>query len=166
MLEKRLSLQKFFDMQYPAQASMGDRVEVHYTGRLVNGETFDSSRGHEPLEFILGAGQVIRGFEDAVMHMREGDQKTVDIPSELAYGPYHKHLLMPYPRNRFPREIDPVSGMNLQVQNERGEPLPVTVLEIKGEEVILDANHPLAGRDLIFDLELVRIFKDAAKIQR
>jgi peptidylprolyl isomerase len=139
-----------------AQAQTGDTVRVHYTGRLDGGEVFDSSRGRDPLEFTLGGGQVIAGFDEAVTGMEPGDEKTVTIPAAQAYGPRRDEMSGEVPRAQFPPDIDPQVGQQLQMQQE-GQTFVVTVTEVSDEVVRLDANHPLAGKDLTFDLELVGI---------
>ena len=138
------------------QARTGDTVRIHYTGRLEGGEVFDSSRGRDPFEFTLGEGQVIPGFDDAVTGMAPGDEKTVVIPSERAYGPRREEMLGEVPRAQFPPDIDPQVGQQLQMQ-QGGQSFLVTVAEVSEEAVRLDANHPLAGKALTFDLELVEI---------
>ena len=139
-----------------SQAEIGNDVKVHYTGRLENGTEFDSSRNREPLEFTLGEGQLIPGFEKAVVGMMQGDSKTITIPAEQAYGPYHEEMVLDMPRNQFPDHIKPALGQELQMQ-QGDHTINVTITEISTESVKLDANHPLAGEDLIFDIELVSI---------
>ncbi len=139
-----------------SKAEIGNEVKVHYTGRLENGTEFDSSRNREPLEFTLGGGQLIPGFEKAVVGMAQGDSKTVTIPAEQAYGPYHEEMVLDMPRNQFPDHINPAVGLELQLQ-QGDRTINVTITEISPENVKLDANHPLAGEDLIFDIELVSI---------
>jgi len=140
-----------------AQAKAGDTVHVHYTGRLNDGTVFDSSDGRDPLKFTLGSGQVIPGFDNAVINMSIGEKKTVEIPVDEAYGPSQDDLVMPVPRNQFPPDIIPEVGQQLQVGSPTGEMLVVTVTDVKEDIVTLDANPPLAGEDLTFDLELVAI---------
>ena len=140
-----------------AQAKSGDKVEVHYTGRLTDGTVFDSSEGRAPLQFTVGEGQVIPGFEQAVIAMSVGDKKTVEIPADQAYGPAQNELVMPVPRDQFPPEIVPEVGQKLQVGHPSGQTLVVTVTDVKDDIVPLDANPPLAGKDLVFDIELVAI---------
>ncbi|OKY74864.1 MAG: peptidylprolyl isomerase [Desulfobulbaceae bacterium DB1] len=135
----------------------GDSVRIHYTGTLQDGTVFDSSANREPLAFTLGAGQVIPGFEDAVMGMKQGESKKVTIPVEKAYGPRNEELIMPFPRNQVPPDLDPQVGQNLQLGGPNGEPIMVSVAEITDEHIILDANPPLAGKELTFDIELVAI---------
>ena len=135
----------------------GDKVNVHYHGRLTDGTTFDSSEGREPLSFIAGQGQVIKGFDDAVLTMIPGDKKTVNIPVTEAYGHRNDDMVMEYPASDFPEDMNPEVGMELQMGDDQGNVFPVVIVEINGDMVTLDANHPLAGQDLIFDLELVAI---------
>lgn len=139
------------------QAKNGDRVDIHYTGRLQDGTVFDSSDGREPLQFEIGSGQVIPGFDAAVNGMAEGEQKTITIPSAEAYGPRRDDLSLEVERSAFPPNIDPQVGQQLQMSQDNGQPAIVTVTEVSDERVTLDANHPLAGEDLTFELELVRI---------
>jgi peptidylprolyl isomerase len=139
-----------------AAARTGDTVRVHYTGRLEDGEVFDSSRGRDPLEFTLGGGQVIAGFDDAVTGMEPGDEKTVTIPAAQAYGPRREEMTGEVPRAQFPPNIAPRVGQQLQMQ-QGGQSFVVTVREVTDEAVLLDANHPLAGKDLTFELELVEV---------
>jgi peptidylprolyl isomerase len=139
-----------------AQARAGDTVRIHYTGRLDDGEVFDSSSEREPLEFTLGGGEVIAGFDEAVTGMAPGEAKTVVIPAERAYGPRRDEMVGTVPRAQFPPAIEPAVGQRLQMQRE-GQPFVVTVTEVTDDAVVLDANHPLAGRALTFDLRLVEI---------
>ncbi len=138
------------------QAKPGDTVRVHYTGTLGDGTVFDSSRGGEPLEFVLGKGQVITGVNDAVTGMQVGEEKTVTVAAEDAYGPHRNELTVTVGRDQFPDDIQPAPGQQLQMTR-GGEAFRVTVQEVAGDAVILDANHPLAGEDLTFALELVEI---------
>ena len=139
------------------QVKKGDTIKVHYHGKLVDGTTFDSSEGREPLEFEVGSGMVIPGFDDGVTGMVVGDKKTVTIPAEEAYGPKQEDMIMEFPKERFPAEMVPEVGMQLNMNNGQGQSFPVVIVEVQESVVILDANHPLAGQELIFDLELVEI---------
>ena len=139
------------------QVKKGDTIKVHYHGKLVDGTTFDSSEGREPLEFEVGSGMVIPGFDDGVTGMAVGDKKTVTIPADDAYGPKQEDMIMEFPRERFPAEMVPEVGMQLNMNNGQGQSFPVVIVEVQESVVILDANHPLAGQELIFDLELVEI---------
>jgi FKBP-type peptidyl-prolyl cis-trans isomerase 2 len=139
------------------QVKAGDTVKVHYHGRLTDGTTFDSSEGREPLEFKVGSGQVIKGFDDGVTGMEVGEKKTINIPVDEAYGAKNEEMVVNFPRTNFPEDLNPEVGMQLNMTNGSGQVIPVVIMEVGEEEVILDANHPLAGQDLIFDLELVSI---------
>ena len=135
----------------------GDTVRVHYHGKLTSGETFDSSEGRDPLEFTAGNGQVIKGFDEAVLDMKPGDKKTVHIPVDQAYGQRSDEMMMEYPKSDFPADMTPEVGQELQMSDNAGNIFPVVITEVKEESVVLDANHPLAGQDLIFDIELVSV---------
>jgi peptidylprolyl isomerase len=139
-----------------AQAKSGDTVRVHYTGTLADGEVFDSSEGHDPLEFTLGTGSVIAGFDEAVTGMAVGDEKTVTIPADQAYGDRSEAMLLRMPRDQFPPDLEPEVGQQLQMEQDESM-FVVTVHEVGDDAVILDANHPLAGKDLTFKLRLVEI---------
>lgn len=139
------------------QAKNGDTVKVHYTGKLTDGTQFDSSAGREPLQFTLGGGQVVPGFDQAVLGMALNEEKTVTIPADQAYGPRHEEMILTLERDKFPPNINPEVGMQLQMTSQDGRPVPVTITEVTDADVTLDANHFLAGKDLVFDLELVEI---------
>ena len=139
------------------QAKAGDKVRVHYTGTLTNGEQFDSSKGREPLEFTVGAGQMIKGFDAAVPGMVVGDKKTINIQPEDAYGQRLEDALLEFPLSNVPPDMKLEPGMQLQLRNENGQPFPVTVSELREDIVVLDSNHSLAGKELVFDIELVEI---------
>jgi FKBP-type peptidyl-prolyl cis-trans isomerase 2 len=139
------------------QVKTGDTIKIHYRGRLEDGTVFDSSEGREPLEFEVGSGMVIPGFDAGVTGMSAGDKKTIHIPAEEAYGPRHEHMMMEFPRDRFPEDMIPEEGMTLNMSDGQGQVIPVVIAEVKEDAVLLDANHQLAGHDLIFDLELVSI---------
>jgi len=140
-----------------SQAKSGDSVKVHYTGTLADGTQFDSSQGRDPLEFTLGAGNVIPGFDQGVTDMAAGDTKTIHIPAEEAYGPRHDHLTQDVPRSAMPADIELEQGMVLHAQGPEGQTLNFTVVEFDDQTVKVDGNHPLAGKDLTFALELVSI---------
>ena len=140
-----------------SQAKSGDTVKIHYTGTLDDGTQFDSSRGREPLEFELGKGQVISGFEKAVEGMEVGDNKSVRLEPEDAYGPRHDQLVQEVPRSALPNEIKPEVGMKLQSQAADGHRIPLTVTAVTDQSITVDANHELAGENLKFDIELVEI---------
>jgi peptidylprolyl isomerase len=135
----------------------GDKIKVHYHGRLTSGETFDSSAGRQPLEFEVGSGMVIKGFDDGVMGMKVGEKKTINIPAVNAYGPKNPEMMIEFPKSQFPPHIEITVGTQLMMSNQSGQQFPVKITEIKDDVVILDANHHLAGEELIFDLELVEI---------
>ena len=139
------------------QAQNGDKVKVHYNGKLRSGDTFDSSDGRDPLEFTVGSGQVIKGFDDGVIGMQVGDKKTVEIDVEDAYGVKSEEMIIEFPKAQFPPDMNPEHGQQLMMSNGAGQSFPVTVMEVKEDSVTLDANHPLAGQELIFDIELVEI---------
>jgi peptidylprolyl isomerase len=140
-----------------AQAKHGDTVKVHYTGKLDDGTVFDSSAEREPLEFTIGQGNIIPGFEQAVVGMNLGDSKTEVIPIERAYGPYLEEMVVTIDRQQMPADMDPEIGQQLQIQQPDGQVIPVVITEISGSAVTLDANHPLAGEALTFDIQLVEI---------
>lgn len=140
-----------------AEANEGDTVRVHYTGKLDDGTVFDTSREGDPLEFTIGEGQVIPGFEEAVVGMETGDSRETTIPPEKAYGDRQTERIVTVDRDQFPEEIQPEVGQRLEVQQPDGKSIPVTVARVGDDDVTLDANHPLAGRDLTFDLELVEV---------
>lgn len=139
------------------QAKNGDTVKIHYTGTLADGSVFDSSEGRDPLAFTLGSGQVIPGFEEAVTGMAVDEKKNVTIPADKAYGDRNDELLINVPRDQVPEDIEPEEGQRLQMQGPQNQPVVVVVAEVTDEHIILDANPPLAGKDLTFDIELVEI---------
>lgn len=139
------------------QVKEGDVVKVHYTGKLANGEEFDSSQGREPLEFTVGAGQMIKGFDDAMPGMNVGDKKTITIPPADGYGERSEDALIEFPKENIPEDMKLEAGMSLTLSNQDGQPVPVVVKEIRDDIVLLDANHFLAGENLVFDIELVEI---------
>lgn len=139
------------------QVKTGDTVRIHYTGTLLDGSTFDSSEGRDPLEFQVGSGQIIPGLDAALPGMAVGDKKTVNVPCDQAYGPIQPGMRQAVPRSNIPAEIPLEVGLQLQAQSSEGQTVPVTVVEISDEEVTLDGNHPLAGQDLTFAIELVSI---------
>ncbi len=130
---------------------------MHYTGTLTDETVFDSSREREPIEFTVGAGQMIKGFDKAVDGMSIGDSKKVNIPAEEAYGPSVDEAIFPVPKKDLPEGMEPQVGMQLEARQEDGRSQVLVVLEVKEEEVILDGNHPLAGKDLVFDIELMEV---------
>lgn len=135
----------------------GDVVRLHYTGTLTDGSVFDSSQGRDPLEFEVGSGQIIPGLDAALPGMSVGEQKVVEVPCDMAYGPHHPQGRQPVPRSQIPPDMDVALGMQLEMRTPEGQSMPVTVVELSEAEVVLDANHPLAGKDLTFAIELVEI---------
>ena len=135
----------------------GQKVKIHYTGTLDDGNQFDSSAGRDPLEFEMGAGMVIPGFEKGVADMAVGEKKSIHIPAAEAYGEKREDLVMQFERSQLPEGLEPEIGMMLQMQGPQGQPVPVTVTEVEEEKVTIDANHQLAGQNLNFELELVSV---------
>ena len=135
-----------------SQAKQGDTVKVHYTGKLASGDVFDTSSNGEPIEFKLGEGQIIPGFEKAVDGMTPGESKTVTVEPEEAYGPRQEDRILEVPRDQLPDEIEPKTGQRLQIRHQNGQTFVVTISEVKDETVKLDGNHPLAGETLTFDI--------------
>jgi peptidylprolyl isomerase len=140
-----------------SKAKKGDVVKVHYKGTLNSGEQFDSSEGRGPLKFTVGAGQMIAGFDAAIPGMVVGEKKTIVIAPEDAYGEKKQDAIIEFPKSNIPADMKLEPGMKLQLRNEAGHPVPVVVTEVKDDVIILDANHELAGKELIFDIELVEI---------
>lgn len=139
------------------QVKDGDVVRVHYTGKLLNGEQFDSSEGKDPLEFTVGAGQMIKGFDAAMPGMSVGDKKTINIAPGDGYGEKSEEAIIEFPKKNVPGDMKLEPGMPLTLSNQEGQPVPVVVVEVKNDVVVLDANHFLAGQELVFDIELVEI---------
>jgi len=139
------------------QVKSGDTVKIHYTGRLADGTVFDSSSNKEPLQFTVGNGQVIQGFDEAVTGMAVGEMKTAEIACEKAYGPRDDNLIIVVDKKEVPPELKPEVGQRLEVGSRSGELLAVTVIEVGEENITLDANPPLAGEDLTFEIELLEI---------
>jgi len=138
-------------------AQQGDTVKVHYRGMLGDGTEFDSSHGREPLEFTLGAGNVIAGFEEIVTGMSPGETKAERVSAERAYGPHREEMVLEVSRAQVPPDVPLQLGQQLHLRQEDGEPVPVTVTDLSDEAVTLDANHPLAGKDLMFEVKLLEI---------
>lgn len=139
------------------QAKVGDTISVHYTGRLADGQVFDSSEGNDPLAFVIGARQVIPGFENGVVGLAIGDKKTIEIKAENAYGARVEELSQTVQRELLRMDVQPEIGMSFMVQTPDGQEIPVSITEITEETITLDANHPLAGRDLTFDIEVIAL---------
>lgn len=140
-----------------SQIKEGDKVKVHYTGTLDDGSVFDSSRERQPLEFQVGTGQLIPGFEKAVLDLSPGESTTVNIPSSEAYGDKREDMVVDVEREKLPQDIQPEVGLQLQLQQPSGQPMPVVISSVTESHITLDANHPLAGRDLTFEIELVSV---------
>jgi len=140
-----------------AKVKKGDKVKVHYTGKLTDETVFDSSREREPLEFTVGAGQMIKGFDAAVEGMEVGDSKKVEIPSAEAYGERSDEALIEVDKSQLPEGMKAEKGMQLEATSQDGNKQVLVIHEVKEEKVVLDANHPLAGKELIFDIELVEV---------
>lgn len=140
-----------------SQAKKDDKVKVHYTGSLEDGTVFDSSRERDPLEFTVGTGQVIPGFENGIIGMTIGDTKTVLIDVDNAYGQVRDDLIIEVEKDDIPADIKPEKGQQLQINQAEGKVIPVTIIDVKEDKIILDANHPLAGKSLTFEIELLEI---------
>ncbi|MBI1262711.1 MAG: peptidylprolyl isomerase [Rhizobiales bacterium] len=138
-------------------AASGDTVKIHYTGTLSDGSVFDSSANREPIEFAIGSQSVIPGFESAVLGMNPGDSKKVTIPSAEAYGEHDPRMVQEVPRAELPPEMQLELGMRLAARGENGQEIPLVVTALNDETVRLDANHPLAGQDLTFEITLVSV---------
>ncbi|RME18519.1 MAG: peptidylprolyl isomerase [Alphaproteobacteria bacterium] len=139
------------------QVKTGDTVHIHYTGTLTDGTVFDSSEGREPLSFEVGSGQIIPGLDAALPGMTPGEKKHVEIGMNEAYGPHHPEGRMDVPLEQLPPDLPREVGITLGMRNEQGQEIPVTVVAVSDTHMTLDANHPLAGKDLIFDIELVSV---------
>jgi len=140
-----------------SQAKTGDTVRIHYTGTLTDGSEFDSSAGRDPLEFTVGGGQVIPGLDREIAGMAVGDRKTVTVIADEAYGQHSPEALQEVPRDNVPPDIDLTVGNRLQAVTQDGQQLVVTIAAVTEDTVTMDANHPLAGQDLVFEVELVEI---------
>ena len=140
-----------------SEVKNGDKVKIHYTGKLNDGSVFDSSEGREPLEFTVGGSMVVPGFENGVMGMKKGENKTITISPEEAYGERREDQVNVVERSQLPQDMEPEAGMALQATGQDGSVIPVVITEVTEKTVTVDANHPLAGKELIFDLELVEI---------
>ena len=135
----------------------GSKVKVHYTGSLSTGQIFDSSEGKEPLEFDVGSGMMIKGFDDAVYGMKIGDKKKAEIAAEDAYGQINQELVIEFSRDKLPGDLKPEVGMKLAMDNGSGQQIPVSITAVNEKSIEIDANHELAGKDLIFEIEMVEI---------
>ena len=144
-----------------SEAKSGDTVRINYTGKLTDGTQFDSSEGREPLEFQVGSGQIISGLDREVEGMKVGDKQTVTVPAEEAYGAHDPAKVQQVPRDALPPELEPQEGMQLQAQTPQGGQVALIVTSVDEQEITVDANHPLAGKDLVFDIEMVEILQAA-----
>lgn len=140
-----------------SQVKKDDTVKVHYTGKLANGEVFDSSLERDPMEFKVGSGQLIPGFENGVIDMKVNEKKTITIPSSEAYGEPRKELVQEVPKDRLPEEIKPEVGMGLVSKTPEGQEIQLVVKEVNDDNIVVDGNHPLAGQELTFEIEVVGI---------
>ncbi|MAS13667.1 MULTISPECIES: FKBP-type peptidyl-prolyl cis-trans isomerase [unclassified Nitratireductor] len=140
-----------------SQVKSGDVVRIHYTGKLADGTQFDSSAGREPLEFKVGSGQIISGLDRQIQGMKQGESGTLNIPAAEAYGARDENQVQAVPRSALPPELDVKVGSNLQATTQDGNQISLTVVGVGDDEITVDANHPLAGHDLIFDIEVVEI---------
>ena len=145
----------------PATAKPGDTVAVHYTGKLADGSVFDTSKDRDPIQFVLGQRRVIPGLDKAVAGMSPGETKTAEVPAEEAYGPHKPELMVEFPRDRIPPGVSADVGQELQLKAADGRAMPAVVVEKSDAAITLDANHPLAGKDLTFELELVELVANA-----
>jgi|TARA_B110000971_G_scaffold218878_1_gene258634 FKBP-type peptidyl-prolyl cis-trans isomerase SlpA len=139
------------------QVTENSTVKVNYTGKLADGQVFDSSEGKEPIEFTLGQGQLIPGFEKGLIDMKLNEKKTISMPKEDAYGEINEALIQEVNKSELPQEMEPKVGMGLVSKSPDGQEMNLMVIEVKEESIVIDGNHPLAGKDLIFDLEVVEI---------
>ena len=139
------------------EAKTGDRVKVHYTLKLDDGTLVETSKERDPLELTLGEGKLIKGFERALMGMAPGESKTARVPAVEAYGPRNEDMVVSFDRERFPENLEPEVGQQLELQRQDGRRIPAVVTDVSAAAVVLDANHPLAGRDLTFEIQLVEV---------
>ena len=145
------------------QVTVNSTVKVHYTGKLANGEVFDTSDGKEPIEFTLGQGQLIPGFEKGLIDMKLNEKKTINMTKDDAYGEVNETLIQEVKKTDLPQDMEPKVGMGLVSKSPDGQEINLMVVEVKEETIVIDGNHPLAGRDLIFDLEVVEIIASEVK---
>jgi peptidylprolyl isomerase len=139
------------------QAKHGDTVRVHYRGKLRDGSVFDASFDREPLQFTIGEGELLPGFEEAVVGMNPGELKTTELPAETAFGPYREDMLLVIDKSQLPEDVEPKVGESVPIPRPDGPPIDITVADVTESEVTVDANHPLAGEDLTFDIQLIDI---------
>ena len=152
----------FFQINYSmSQVKANNTVKVHYTGKLADGQVFDTSEGKEPIEFVLGQGRLIPGFEQGLIDMKLNEKKTISIAKEEAYGEVNEQLIQEIDKANLPQDMEPKVGMGLVSKSPEGQEMNLMIIEVKDESVVIDGNHPLAGRDLVFDLEVVEIKETA-----
>ena len=156
-------LKLFFKLKNDSmsQVKENNTVKVHYTGKLADGQVFDTSEGKEPIEFVLGQGRLIPGFEKGLIDMKLNEKKTINIAKEEAYGEVNDQLIQEVDKANLPQDMEPKVGMGLVSKSPEGQEMNLMIIEVKDESVVIDGNHPLAGRDLIFDLEVVEIKETA-----
>jgi FKBP-type peptidyl-prolyl cis-trans isomerase SlpA len=148
----------FFQINYSmSQVKANNTVKVHYTGKLSDGQVFDTSEGKEPIEFVLGQGQLIPGFEQGLIDMKVNEKKTITIAKEEAYGEVNEQLIQEVDKANLPQDMEPKVGMGLVSKSPDGQEMNLMVVDVKEKSIVVDGNHPLAGRDLVFDLEVVEI---------
>lgn len=140
-----------------SEAKQGDTVRVHYTGKLKDGTVFDTTTNRHPMQFTIGDGQIIPGFEQAVVGMRPGQSKTVQVPTDKAYGPHREDMVVTVDHDRFPESLEPEVGQTLEITGSDGLKAVATVADVSKETVMLDINHPLAGEELVFDIQLIEV---------
>ena len=145
------------------QVKENNTVKVNYTGKLADGQVFDSSEGKEPIEFTLGQGQLIPGFEKGLIDMKLNEKKTINMTKDDAYGEVNETLIQEVKKTDLPQDMEPKVGMGLVSKSPDGQEINLMVVEVKEETIVIDGNHPLAGRDLIFDLEVVEIIASEVK---
>ena len=152
-------LKLFFKLKNDSmsQVKANNTVKVHYTGKLADGQVFDTSEGKEPIEFVLGQGRLIPGFEQGLIDMKLNEKKTISIAKEEAYGEVNEQLIQEIERANLPQDMEPKVGMGLVSKSPEGQEMNLMIVEVKDDSVVIDGNHPLAGRDLVFDLEVVEI---------
>jgi len=147
----------FFKLIIMSQVKANNTVKVHYTGKLTDGQIFDTSEGKEPIEFVLGQGQLIPGFEQGLIDMKVNEKKTITIAKEEAYGEVNEQLIQEVDKANLPQDMEPKVGMGLVSKSPEGQEMNLMIVDVKENSVVIDGNHPLAGRDLVFDLEVVEI---------
>jgi len=140
-----------------SQVKANNTVKVHYTGKLADGQIFDTSEGKEPIEFVLGKGQLIPGFEQGLIDMKLNEKKTITIAKDEAYGDVNEQLIQEVKKSDLPQDMEPKVGMGLVSKSPDGREMNLMVVEVKDDSIVIDGNHPLAGRDLVFDLEVIEI---------